>query len=403
MTRTITYACLSILLVTSIILRPDEAFQASLQGLTVWWNIVFPGLLPFLALLELMLTFGAVHALGALLHPLMRRLFRLPGESGIAMALGWTGGFPLGAEAVAALRRSKSVTVAEGQRLLSLSHMPSPLFMLLVVGSGFLHRPELGAAIAAAVWISAVLTSFITAHFSSASAPAPTRGDNKEQPAPTSVLRRAAAAMQAASKRDGRTFGKALGDAVVVSVYKLMAIGGFMIFAAVLVRLLQPLMPERIPAFLLPAFLESHIGVYAAATTKFAGGVPWTAACAAAVLSWSGLSALLQAGSMLADTGLSLARLAAARLVQSLLAFFITLLAWKPAGKLLQYIIPSSAPTFSQTEKTGAATAASIRAGDLHSLWPYTPVLLIGFLFAVSVLITLSAAIAGTSGRHISR
>lgn len=405
MTRTITYACLSILLVAAIIMRPDDAFQASLQGLTVWWNIVFPGLLPFLTLLELMLTFGAVHALGALLHPLIRRLFRLPGESGIAVALGWTGGFPLGAEAVAALRRDKQVSVAEGQRLLSLAHMPSPLFMLLVVGSGFLHQPELGAAIAAAVWLSALLTSFITAHFSPTAAPEPAsiRSEDKTKSASPSLLRRAASAMQAASKRDGRTFGKALGDAVIVSVYKLMAIGGFMIFAAVLVRLLQPLMPERIPAFLLPAFLESHIGVYAATTTKFAGGIPWTAACAAAVLSWSGLSGLLQAGSMLTDTGLSLARLAAARLVQSLLAFFLTLLAWKPVGKLLQSIIPTTAPAFMQTEKTGAATSASIRASDLHSLWPYTPVLLIGFMLAVSILALTSAAIAATSGRHISR
>ncbi|SEN29737.1 nucleoside recognition domain-containing protein [Paenibacillus sp. OV219] len=406
MTRTITYACLSILLVAAIIIRPDEAFQASLQGLTVWWNIVFPGLLPFLALLELMLTFGAVHALGTLLHPLMRRLFRLPGESGIAMALGWTGGFPLGAEAVASLRRSKLVTIAEGQRLLALSHMPSPLFMLLVVGSGFLHHPELGAAIAAAVWLSALLTSFVTAHFTpaAASAPASTRNnpdsettDNYDtrakQAPPSSLLRRASTAMQAANKRDGRTFGKALGDSVVVSVYKLMAIGGFMMFAAVLVRLLQPLMPENIPAFLLPAFLESHIGVYAAATTKFAGGIPWTAACCAAVLSWSGLSALLQAGGMLTGSGLSLARLAASRLVQSLLAFIITLLAWKPAGKLIQALFPTAAPAFTQTEKTGAATDATIRASDLHSLWPYTPVLLFGFLLAVSVLVMISTAI----------
>ncbi|AZN40815.1 nucleoside recognition domain-containing protein [Paenibacillus albus] len=396
MTRTILYACLSILLVAAIIVRPDEAFQASLQGLTVWWNIVFPGLLPFLALLELMLTFGAVHALGELLHPLMRRLFRLPGESGIAMALGWTGGFPLGAEAVASLHRSKLVTSTEGQRLLALSHMPSPLFMLLVVGSGFLHRPELGAAIAAAVWLSALLTALISSIFAAESESAPASKRSAKEPPPPSLLRRASTAMQAASKRDGRSFGKALGDAVVVSVYKLMAIGGFMMFAAVLVRLLQPLMPERIPAFLLPAFLESHIGVFAAANTNFAGGIPWTAACCAAVLSWGGLSALLQAGSMLTGSGLSLARLAASRLVQSLLAFFLTLLAWKPAGKLMQALIPSAAPAFTQT-KTGAATDAAIRASDLHSLWPYTPVLMISFLLAVSALAMISTAIAAAS------
>ena len=187
---------------------------------------MFPGLLPFLTLLELMLAFGAVHALGALLHPLMAKLFRLPGEAGIALALGWTGGFPCGAEAAAALRKSSAITVPQGKRLLALSHMPSPIFMLLVVGSGFLHRPELGAAIAVVVWLAALLPALIAARFAKREPVGATAGSS------SGLMRRAAAAMREARARDGRTFGKLLGDAVTVSVYKLMAIGGFMMFAA---------------------------------------------------------------------------------------------------------------------------------------------------------------------------
>jgi sporulation integral membrane protein YlbJ len=214
MIRTIMLACLSILLVASIITKPDAAFQASLQGLTVWWNIVFPGLLPFLTLLELMLAFGAVHALGTLLHPLMHKLFRLPGETGVAVAIGWTGGFPCGAEAAAALRKSNSLTVKQGNRLLAMSHLPSPLFMLLVVGTGFLHRPELGIAIALIVWLAALLPALIAARFTR-SEPGQATADRQA----VGILRRAAQAMREARERDGRTFGKLLGDAVSVAVY----------------------------------------------------------------------------------------------------------------------------------------------------------------------------------------
>ncbi|MBP3964538.1 nucleoside recognition domain-containing protein [Paenibacillus lignilyticus] len=391
MTRTILLACLSILLVASIIVRPDEAFQASLQGLTVWWNLVFPGLLPFLTLLELMLAFGALHGFGALLQPLMRKLFRLPGEAGIAIALGWSGGFPCGAETTAALRRSETVTAPEGQRLLALTHMPSPLFMLLVVGAGFLERPAIGAAIAAAVWASALLTAFLHARFAKMKPAA--ANEPAQPPAAASItllLKQAAVAMVAARKRDGRTFGKVLGDSVTVSVYKLMAIGGFMMFGAVLVKLTQPLLPEGTPAFLLPGLIESHIGTYAAASSHFTGGLPWNAAAIAAVLSFGGLSALLQAGSAISGTGLSLKRLAATRLIQSLLAFFLTLAAWKPMSSLAGRIIPAAAPAMEQPEKTGGASNAIIHAGDLHSLWPYTPVLLLLFLFMLLALITAS-------------
>ncbi|QHW30107.1 nucleoside recognition protein [Paenibacillus rhizovicinus] len=388
MKRTLLLACLSVLLVASIITRPDEAFQASLQGLTVWWNIVFPGLLPFLTLLELMLAFGVVHALGTLLHPIMQKLFRLPGEAGIALALGWTGGFPCGAEAAAALRKRDALTVKQGNRLLALSHMPNPLFMLLVVGTGFLHRPELGAAITIVVWLAALLPVLVVARMTKLeAAPAEARSS-------ASLFRKAARAMREARERDGRSFGKLLGDAVTVAVYKLMAIGGFMIFCAVLVKLLEPLMPGSIPAFVLPGLVESHIGAYAASAAAFTGGLPWKAAAIAAVLSWGGLSALLQAGAAISGTGLTLRSLAAARLLHSATAFVLMLTCWKPITVMMSGLSPAAATFAWRYEETGPGPSGVIRASDLHSLWPYAPLLLLVFICTMTLLVCVSAATA---------
>ncbi|QYR19817.1 nucleoside recognition domain-containing protein [Paenibacillus sp. sptzw28] len=405
MTRTLILAFLSISLVASIISRPDEAFQASLQGLTVWWNIVFPGLLPFLSLMELMLAFGAVHGIGALLEPLMRRLFRLPGEAGFALALGWTAGFPSGAETTAALRRRGAVSRAEGQRLLSLSHMPSPLFMLLVIGAGFMRRPEVGATIAASVWIAALIAGLIQARFVPGAA-LMVQSDVRLSRVPSRssgggalpLLRRAAAAMADARRRDGRTFGKTLGDAVTLSVYKLMAIGGFMMIGAVLVRIIEPLVPESLPGFLLSGLIESHIGAYSAAVMPMPGGPAWNAAAIAAILSWGGISALLQAGSAVSGTDLSIRPLAAMRAVQSALAFALTLAVWGPLTSALARVMPTVAPVLRQYD--GAAVSPPpggiIRAGDLHSLWPAMPYNLLIFGGALLLLTLISL---GSSNR----
>lgn len=388
MIRTLLLACLSILLVVAVITRPGEAFQASLQGLTIWWNIVFPGLLPFLTLLEFMLAFGAVHALGTLLQPIMQKLFRLPGEAGIAMALGWTGGFPCGAEAAAALRKANLLSVREGNRVLALSHMPSPLFMLLVVGTGFLRKPELGLSIAVAVWSAALLSALAYALFARRhrNAPPPATA-----PSQASLLRRAAAAMREARARDGRSFGKLLGEGVSASVAKLMLIGGFMILCSVLVRLLEPLLPAFIPAYVLPGLVESHIGAYASAAANFAGGLPWKAAAIAAVLSWGGISALLQAGAAIAGTGLSLRSLATARLLQSGFAFGLTLLAWKPLLLMVSGIAPAIAAFRSETDRTGVG-ATVVRASDLASFWPYMPLAVLACLAAFMLLAIAAAA-----------
>jgi len=399
-TRTLTFAFLSLLMVAAIVYRPDEAFQASLQGLTVWWNIVFPGLLPFLTLMELMLAFGAVHALGVLLDPLMRRLFRLPGEAGFAVAIGWTGGFPSGAESAAALRRRGAVSHGEGQRLLALTHMPSPLFMLLVVGAGFFHRPELGAAVVCAVWLAALVAALVDARLPRPpGAPAAVMGhggpDHAASAARGGLLQRAAAAMAEARALDGRTFGKALGDSVTSAVYKLMAVGGFMMFGTVLVRLIEPLMPDSLPDLLLPGLLESHIGAYAAASAQLPGGIGWNAAAAAAVLSWGGVSALLQAGSAIAGTDLSLPRLAAARLAQSALAGVLLLALWRPLTGALAAWSPAARPALGLQEAAQHPAAAAIRANDLHSLWPYAPLLIAAF---AALLLLLAGASALTGG-----
>jgi len=386
MFRTLAFASLSLALVAAIIYQPSEAFAASLQGLSVWWSIVFPGLLPFLTLLEIMLAFGAVHACGALIDPLTKRMLRMPGESGLALAIGWTGGFPAGAETTAALRKSGTVTREEGQRLLALSYMPSPLFILLVVGAGFFRRPELGLAIAGSVWLASIAAAVAQTWWFSRRQPVSTPPSAKQPP----LLRRAAAAMMEARNRDGRTIGKVLGDSVTASVAKLMAIGGFMMMAAVLVRMLELLIPHRMTSLLMPALLESHIGTYTASTTPLPGGLALNAAIAAAILAWGGLSALLQAGHAIALTDLSLPKLVISRLLHAVLAFGTALVLVQPLSSLVSRFMKTAAPVWHWQVSGQTAPLYSIKLTELPILWPIMPLIIGLCAGAIAVLICIS-------------
>lgn len=381
MAKTVLLAFLSILLVVAIILQPDAAFQSSLQGLTVWWNIVFPGLLPFLVLFELIAAFGLAHAIGSLLQPLMSRLFKLPGEAALALVLGWMGGYPAGAEAVATLRKKSLVTKQQGQRLLAFAHMPNPLFMLVVIGAGFLHKPIVGVIIAVIVWLSALwlmLLMTLLSQSGEASETHSTSVNDTEQG--YGMLQRAAEALRLGREQDGRSFGKALGDAVAASVQKLMLIGGFMIFAAVLAKLSEPLLSSLLDkaglSFISQAFFEGHLGAYAAAVWAAPGaGTLGNASAIAAVLAWSGLSGILQAGYSITGTDLKLLPFVVWRVAHALHALLFMLLLWKPATSLLSPLLaPAAAPAFAPVEAftPDRAVAAAVKAGDLPLLWQFS-------------------------------
>lgn len=54
-------AILALSITVFIIIFSEEAFAAALEGLRVWWEIVFPSLLPFFVIAEILMGLGVVH------------------------------------------------------------------------------------------------------------------------------------------------------------------------------------------------------------------------------------------------------------------------------------------------------------------------------------------------------
>src|SRR5690606_18713969 len=140
--KTIFLAAGVTIMAISMILFPEESFRASLRGLHMWWEIVFPSLFPFFVISELLIGFGVVKFMGVLLEPLMRPLFRVPGVGGFPWAMGMATGFPAGAKLTARLRQEKQLTKIEAERLVSFTNASSPLFIFGAVSVGFFHNPR---------------------------------------------------------------------------------------------------------------------------------------------------------------------------------------------------------------------------------------------------------------------
>jgi sporulation integral membrane protein YlbJ len=386
----------AIALVGMIIAFPSQAFSASLSGLQIWWEFVFPALLPFFILSEIMLGLGIVHAVGLMLEPAMRILFRLPGAGGWAVAMGFTVGFPAGAKAASDLRKQGAITRMEGERLLAVSHLCSPVFLTSVVAVGFWGRAELGLPLIIIHYLSALLAALVlcrlfpsSAERMESTAPSKTAetAETRNEPEPPMrrrrrppLLLRMYDQMIKAQRLDGRALGRLLGDAVGSSVQSLLAIGGFMIVFSVLIKLLGVsgvagwlqialetlLRPFGMPAPLSQGFVtglfEVHLGTYGISQS---GGIgAWAAALLSAAIAWSGLSVHAQVKSLIAGTDLRYTPFLVSRALHSALSFVAALALWQPLRRMF---FPDSQTLEAFSPLTGSAAAGD---GNLFPAWP---------------------------------
>ncbi len=385
-------------LVVSIIAFPEEAFRSSLQGLQLWWKLVFPALLPFLIVTELLRGMGVLHGLGVLLEPLLRLLFKLPGVAGWIVALGFTAGMPAGAAAVGQLRKDGTLTRDEGERLLSASHLLSPVFLVSVVGVGFLQSATAGLALAVIHYASTLLLTLLH-RFRSAPGPHPLPGKQTRDKGGAGRLGRSFDALQDARTRDGRTFGKLLGDSVTSSVQQLFLIGGCMMMFSVLLHavslsglvsvlasLASALGLNRDNALtlvqaLLAGLFEPHLGAYALSQSMESASSALPYALLSLLLSWGGLSTHAQVKSLTAASDLRYLRFLRSRLEHGGIAFAITCLAWKPLTDSLG------------GEQPVLADYTAVRSGwslERDSLWPLVSPMMLQFGMMLLVLLVLS-------------
>src|SRR5690625_3302696 len=141
--KTMILATSTLSLTFLLIKYPDQSFEASLRGLHMWWEIVFPSLLPFFITAELLIGFGVVTFIGALFEPIMRPIFNVPGVGSFAWIMGMASGYPSGAKISARLREEKQLTRVEAERLISFPNNESPLFIFGVISVGFFHDAKL--------------------------------------------------------------------------------------------------------------------------------------------------------------------------------------------------------------------------------------------------------------------
>lgn len=337
--KTITLGFGALILALGLILFPEPSFTAALKGLKLWWDVVFPALLPFFITSEILLGLGLAHFMGVLLESLMRPIFNVSGYGSFVWTMGFASGYPISAKLTCRLREQKLVTRAEGERLVSFTTSADPVFITGAIAVGFFHSAKIGMILLFVHYFSAILVGFCMRLYGRNEPTSPPLPQNKD-----SLLIRALNAMHKARIQDGRSMGKLMGDAVATSLQTQLAIGGFILFFSVILSLftqfqiipfVSEILKKILRFFELPldasqAFVyglfEVTLGakegseIFTSDTTIFA------LATTGAILAWGGISVHAQVASILAETDLRYFPFFIARLLHSVIAFILTYL-----------------------------------------------------------------------------
>lgn len=291
---------LGLLLTTAgLVLFPQECLAAARTGLTLCGNVIIPSLFPFFVLSSLLVDLGLAGYLGRALEPVMRPLFRVSGPCASALALGFIGGYPVGARTAISLYRQGMCSRTEAQRLLAFCNNSGPAFILGVVGAGVFSSSRVGLLLYLTHMLASCIVGFLFRFYG------PREERERHKNATTFQAKRFTAAFtQAVTGAFGSTLNICAFVIFFTVILRLLTLSGLLpALAALLGRLLGPLgFTESWAQRLLTGLIELTSGV--SGLTQ-GGQLAGQVSMAAFMLGWAGLSIHCQTLTFLADSGLS--------------------------------------------------------------------------------------------------
>ena len=343
----------------ALMLYPQPAMEAARSGLRLCYNVIIPSLFPFFVLSSLVVELGLAGYLGRLLEGLMRPLFRVGGACASAVALGFIGGYPVGAKTAIGLYESGQCTRTEAERLLAFCNNSGPAFIFGVVGAGVFGSGALGLLLYLVHMAASLLVGLLFRFYRPGEGPR--RG------------RLQGAQFQTAS------FPAAFTHSVTGALSSTLNICAFVLFFTVTIRMLSltgvltglarllsllfgPLgFDQSWAQRLLTGVLEVSSGVSSLTDGSLSGRL----SMAAFMLGWAGLSVHCQVLAFLGDSGLSMRTYLAGKLLHGgLSAALLRLLV-----PLLPLKAPVSAYLAEQTETLAALDFQQALTISTASAW----------------------------------
>lgn len=342
----------------ALVLWPGEAMAAMKDGLKLCGNVIVPSLFPFFVLSSLVVELGMSRYLGRLLENVMAPLFRVNGTCAAALALGFVGGYPVGARTAIALYQDGQCSRTEAERLLAFCNNSGPAFILGVVGAGVFGSGRAGLMLYLAHILASLAVGLIFRFYKPSQCPR--------------TYRQGGPQFQAAS------FPVAFTHSITGAMTSVLNICAFVLFFTVFLRLLSyagvlgalahgiagffsPLgLNELWARRLITGLLEVSSGVSSLTDGTLTGRL----SMAAFMLGWAGVSVHCQVLAFLGDSGLSMRTYVVGKLLHGVFSSLIAsaLCTLFPLSDPVSYYLIQQTETIAHLDFHQALTISAVAA-----------------------------------------
>lgn len=359
---------------------PREVGAAVREGLTLCFNVILPSLFPFFILTSLVISLGLAGYLGRLLEPVMAPLFHLNGACAAPLALGFIGGYPVGARAALTLYQSGQCTKVECERLLAFCNNSGPAFILGVVGAGVFADSRVGLLLCLVHAAASLCVGLVFRFY---------RWEGQDRRSysspPIAAQRFSSAFTGAVTGAVGSTLNICAFVVCFTVILRLCVLSGILpALAGLLGRLLSPLgFTREWAGRLLTGALELSSGVWSLTGD---GSLSGKVSMAAFLLGWAGVSVHCQVLSFLGESGLNVRTYLGGKLLHGLFSAGLTALLFRVA------------PLREQVSSYLAQQVAGIAGTDFYSALAIST----AAAWGVFLLFFLLAALGVRMGRKTS-
>lgn len=289
----------------AVIIFPERYVSCCFRGFALWAECVLPSLFPFMVITLILIKTGLAER-AALPLKRITGIFGLPPAAAVCLVMSLCSGYPAGAKALSEFYANGCLTAKDCKKLAPLCSTSGPLFIIGSVGVKMLNDKAAGWKILLAHCAAVIVTGLIVALFLRSGE----KSDYRRAPADKNVL-----------------YESFYGAVISVAVA-----GGFIAFFAVAVqvtadfRLLLPVelllrlfTDANTAAAVCNGIIEVTCGCRALAENGAALALPF----AGFLITFGGLSIILQQLSYLTSARVSPAYFTAVKLAQAIICFLL--------------------------------------------------------------------------------